>query len=104
MNVRIFDSITGVDEKEWDSIVGRDRLICRHKYLEAVEKADVSDCEYFYPVVYENGKIAAHTCAYYISTELDLFAVGFVKTVIKKASEKYGKDFWSYGRSNAERR
>lgn len=84
MEVKIYNSITEIDENEWNSIVGRDRIICTHKYLEAIEKSNINDCKYYYPVVYdEEGRIVAHTCVYSISTELDTFAQGPVKKIIK---------------------
>jgi len=82
MNIKSYNSITEIDEKEWDSIVGRNRLICTHRYLEAIEKSRINDCRFFYPVIYESGKIIAHTSVYYISTELDSFAQGAVKKAI----------------------
>ncbi len=82
MEVRVYKSIAEIDENEWDSIVGRNRLICRHKYIEAVEKSQINDCRFFYPVVYEGKEIIAHTSCYFISTELDAFAQGATKKAI----------------------
>ncbi len=79
MHAKVYNSITEVPEKAWDAIVENNRLICTHRYLEAVEKSEINDCRYFYPVLYENGEIIAHTCVYFISTELDTFAQGVTK-------------------------
>ena len=82
MEVKVYKSITEVDENAWDAIVENNRLICTHKYLEAIEKSEINDCRYYYPVLYENGEIIAHTCVYFISTELDTFAQGIPKKLI----------------------
>ena len=83
MKVTTLGSITEIGTEAWNSIVGRNRLICRHEFLLAVESSKINDCRYFYPVVHDDdGRIIAHACLYYISTELDSFAQGFVKKVI----------------------
>jgi predicted N-acyltransferase len=84
MRTEVHASITQIDRDEWNSIVAPDRLICRHEYLEAVENSRINDCRYFYPVVRdESGTLLAHTCLYFISTELDLFATGALKLGIQ---------------------
>lgn len=89
MEVTVYGSIAEVNEKEWDAIVGRDRIICTHRYLEAIEKSNINDCRYYYPVVYDGGKIIAHTCVYSISTELDVFAKGIVKRLINTIRKRW---------------
>lgn len=81
MEVKIYKSIIEIEEKEWDEITNN-RLICTHKYLEAIEKSQINDCQFFYPVVYDGNKIVAHTCVYFITTELDTFAQGLLKKAI----------------------
>ncbi|MBU0683629.1 MAG: GNAT family N-acetyltransferase [Candidatus Omnitrophota bacterium] len=92
MDVCIHESVKDVDESKWDVIVGRNRLICRHKYIRAVEDSQINDCRYFYPVVYDGEDIIAHTSVYFISTELDLFAQGATKKIIHSIRKKR-KDF-----------
>ncbi len=82
MTAEVLSSIDSIDEDRWNAIVGHNRLICRHDYLRAVEASQINDCRYFYPVVYENGEIVAHTCVYFISTELDSFSQGLAKKTI----------------------
>ena len=82
MEVKIYNSITEIEESKWDEIVGRNRIICTHRFLEAVEKSNINDCKYFYPVVYDNDKIIAHACAYSISMELDYLPEGIAKKII----------------------
>lgn len=82
MNVRVLHSVTEVDASAWNAIVSADRLICTHEYLKAIENSVINDCRYFYPVVYDGGEIVAHTCLYHISTELDCFAQGPIKSLV----------------------
>ena len=82
MEVKVYSSIAEVDEAKWNVIVEKNRLICTHKYIEAVEKSNINDCRFFYPVVYDEGEIIAHATCYYISTELDAFAQGVVKNMV----------------------
>ncbi|MFH1505095.1 MAG: GNAT family N-acetyltransferase [Candidatus Omnitrophota bacterium] len=82
MKIKVYESVTEIDEKEWNAIVGRNRLICSHKYLKAIEKSQINDCRYYYPVVYDGNEIIAHTCVYSIDTELDTFARGITKIII----------------------
>lgn len=82
MEVKIYNSITEIKKEKWNAIVGRNRLICRHEYLEAIEKSQINDCRFWYPVVYDQDQIIAHTCVYFISTELDTFARGITKKII----------------------
>ncbi len=85
MHTEIHTSIAQIDRDEWNSIVAPNRLICRHEYLEAIENSKINDCRYFYPVIRDDsGKLLAHTCLYFISTELDLFATGALKLGIQK--------------------
>lgn len=84
MQCEILRSISDIEKEEWNSIVEPDRLICSHEYLEAIENSQINDCRYFYPVIRnESGKLLAHTCLYFISTELDLFAKGVLKKGIQ---------------------
>jgi predicted N-acyltransferase len=79
----VLKSIREIAPAKWNAIVGRNRLICRHEYLLAVESSGINDCRYFYPVVYDDSdNIMAHTCLYYISTELDSFTQGIAKRAI----------------------
>ena len=82
MRVCIHNSITEIDAAVWNSIVPPERLICRHEYLLAVERSNINNCHYYYPVVYEGDRPLAHTCLYVIKTELDLFATGLLKRMI----------------------
>jgi len=93
MKTTTLRSIREIDSEIWNSIVGRNRLICRHEYLLAVESSKINDCQYFYPIVYdENGRMLAHACLYYISTELDSFAQGIAKKIIT-GIRKFWKSF-----------
>lgn len=92
MNSEVLKSIDEMDPTRWNAIVGRNRLICRHEYLRAIERSKINDCRYFYPVVYDNGELVAHACLYFITTELDTFAQGVVKKAVRSA-RKLWKNF-----------
>lgn len=84
MRVRTFESITEVDPASWNRLVSENCLIRRHEYLKAVEASRINDCRYSYPVVHDGADIVAHTCVYFISTELDTFAQGMLKRAISR--------------------
>lgn len=82
MEVKVYSSITDIPESKWDEIVERNHIIATHRFLEAVEKSNINDCKYFYPVVYDNKKIVAHACVYTITTDLDTLTSGLTKKII----------------------
>lgn len=82
LKVKIYRSITEVDESGWDAIVGEDRIFSRHRYVEALEKSSVNEGKCYYPVVYDGDEIVAHTCIYFLITETDVFARGAIKKII----------------------
>ncbi len=95
MSIRTYNSIGHIAEDEWNSIVGKNRLICTYKYLEAIEKSGINDCRFYYPVVCEGGRIVAHASVYFISTELDMFARGAAKRAIDLV-RRVKKDFFIF--------
>lgn len=82
MHTIIHNSIHEIKPSEWNAIVGQDRLICRHEFLRAVEASNINDCRFFYPVVYSETGIRAHTCLYTITTDLDSFARGAARRIV----------------------
>jgi predicted N-acyltransferase len=92
MVVSTLTSIAEVEPARWNAIVAKNRLICRHEYLRAVEASQINDCRYFYPVIREGDEIVAHACVYFISTELDSFARGSLKRAINGV-RRIWKDF-----------
>jgi predicted N-acyltransferase len=76
-------SVNRIEPEAWNSIIGRNRLICRHQYLRAIEESQINDCRYFYIVARKGETIHAHTCVYFITTELDTFATGLLKRSIE---------------------
>lgn len=92
MSIKLFNRITGIDREDWDALVLPNRLICRHEFLQAVEESHINDCRFFYPVIYDSGRMVASTCLYFISTELDTLATGPLKLAIhgvRKFSERF---------------
>ncbi len=82
MEIKVFKSVTDVEEKDWNAIVGEDQIICSHQYLKAIERSNINDCDYFYLVAYLNNEIVAHTCTYSIGFDLAIFAQGISKKII----------------------
>ncbi len=89
LEIKVLNSINEIDEEAWDSIVEKDHVISSYMYLKAVEESGINVCFYRYPVVYEDGKLVAHTCIYKIYFELDVFAKGPVKWLINQV-----RSFW----------
>lgn len=94
IRVKIYRSITDVDETKWDAIVAKDSIICAHKYIELVEKAEINKGKCYYPVVYDGDEIIAHTSVYLMSTEIDIFARGIIKKSINMIRRTW-RDFFT---------
>jgi predicted N-acyltransferase len=93
LNVKIHRSIAEVNEGRWDAIVGKDRIFCAYKYIEALEKSGMNEGRCYYVAVYDGDEIVAHACAYFISTELDVFAQGAVRKIINLVRRKRNNFF-----------
>lgn len=93
MNVKIHRSIAEVNEGQWDAIVAKDRIFCSYKYIEALEKSGMNKDACYYIVVYDGSEIIAHACAYFLSTELDVFARGAVKKIVNMVRHKWRNFF-----------
>jgi predicted N-acyltransferase len=89
---KVYNSITEIEEEKWNGIVARNRIICSYRFLLAVEKSNINDCRYFYPIVYENDQIVAHTCIYSITTDLDTLTGEKIKKIINFI-RKFWKNF-----------
>jgi predicted N-acyltransferase len=71
LRLQIFDSLAGVDRAAWDEVAGTSAVIRSYDYLSAIAAAGINDCQYFFPVVYDDsGRILAHCCVYTITTDL----------------------------------
>lgn len=81
-SVKLIESLKDINKEEWNSILKNNNIICSYNFLLAVEESKINQCRFFYPIVYKNNKIVAHTCFYLIDTYLDIFAVGWQKTFI----------------------
>ena len=82
IRIKIYRSISEIDESRWDAIVGKDRILCSYKYIEIMEKAGINKDRCYYPVVYDGDQIVAHTSVYLMTAGLDLFAQGLLKKII----------------------
>lgn len=81
-DVKVYNSVTEIDEKKWDSITGENQFLCWHSYLRAIEESGINDCVYHYPVIYDKNEIVAHACFYSMSFDLDIFNRGSSKKII----------------------
>ena len=89
MEIRVHRQISEVPEGTWDEIVPPNRLVNTHRYLSAVEAAGLNDCRFYYLVVSDRGRIAAHACVYSMRTELDTFLHGTTKRLITWIRRKH---------------
>lgn len=93
LRVKIHKSITELAEDAWDSIIGKNRIVCSYKFMETLEKSGYGDGRCYYPVVYDGDEIIAHTSVYLMSTEMDLCAQGNLKNIIGTVRDKW-KEFF----------
>ena len=93
MRVKIYRSITEVNEGAWDAIVAKDQILCTHKYVETLEKSGINEGNCYYPVVYNGDEIIAHACVYFMTTEMDVFARGVIRKMICLVRRKW-KNFF----------
>ncbi|KKT74267.1 MAG: hypothetical protein UW69_C0042G0008 [Microgenomates group bacterium GW2011_GWA2_44_7] len=89
LRVKIYRSITEVNEGAWDAVAGENRIVCSHKFMETLEKSGYGDGRCYYPVVYDGDEIIAHTSVYLMSTEMDLCAQGTLKNIIGTVRGKW---------------
>lgn len=82
LTIRTVTDIRSIPEALWDEVAVSDRLICSHRFLRAVQEAEINDCRFLYPVVYDEGRIVAHTCMYVVTSELDMFGEGWLGAVV----------------------
>jgi predicted N-acyltransferase len=94
LNIKIHRSIAEVNESQWDSVVSKDRVFCTYKYIESLEKSGMNEGRCYYAVVYDGNDIVAHASAYFISTELDVFAQGAIKKIIHLIRRRW-KNFFT---------
>ncbi len=89
MEVKSFDSINEIDQKEWDSIVDNNHIINSYDYLRAVEDAKLNDYRYKYFLFFENNEIIANASCFIISYNLDFFLKGPIEDFINKIRIKH---------------
>lgn len=71
LKLTLHRSIREIPDGEWDAIIGRNGLFRSHAYFSAIEKTQVNQSEYFYPVIRnQSGEIVAHACICLIDTDL----------------------------------
>ena len=63
LHTEVHTKIAELPRQEWDAIASQDYLPATYDYLAAVEQAGIAECEFLFPVVYDNGAIVAHAPA-----------------------------------------
>ncbi|MGH8597631.1 MAG: hypothetical protein ACREXT_13315, partial [Gammaproteobacteria bacterium] len=70
LRIRILQSIHEIDAARWNALCGRNALPRSHAYLAAVEASGISDCRFYYPIIFNaDNTILAHACVYTITTD-----------------------------------
>ncbi len=81
--IKVLKSIKEIDKDSWNSLIDKDKIICSHDFLRAVEESHINDCEFFYLLIYNNAnQIVAHTWIYTMSMDLLTIAKGVLKKII----------------------
>ena len=89
MDVQVYEDIAAVPEARWNEVVEHGQVFRSHAYLRAVQNSHINDCAYYYPVIRDGDEILAHACVYSISTELDVFARGFLKGLVRRMRQPF---------------
>ena len=83
-NVTIHHSIHEINPDEWNEIVGEGRVWQSHAALALLQDGGIEDYRARYLVLRTNdGRIAAHTTAYIIETDLLIFSQGVLKRLLE---------------------
>lgn len=88
-SVKTYTTIDEIEQARWDAIVDKDDVFCSHGYVRALERSGVNKGRCYYPVVYDGDDIIAHASIYFISEELDLFARGIIRDLIRLIRRKW---------------
>ncbi|MCK4797960.1 MAG: N-acetyltransferase [Spirochaetes bacterium] len=90
--IKIFKSIKEINQKSWDSLVEKDKIICSYNFLKAVEESHINDCNFYYLVIYNNAhKIVAHTWVYTMSMDIVTLIKGTSKNILNFIREIFPK-------------
>jgi predicted N-acyltransferase len=84
-SVTVHDSIYEIDPDEWNEIVGEGRAWQTHAALALLQDGGLDEYHARYLVLRsKDGRIAAHTTAYIIATDLMIFSQGMLKHLLDK--------------------
>lgn len=88
--VEVHNSIEEIEKDRWDSLVGGSAITRSFEYLRAIQNSQIPECEYYYPVIYDqDSRIVAHACVYTVRTDFSqLLPSSFFRLV------KFLRGFW----------
>lgn len=79
-----YKSIEDVDRGEWDSLVDAAHIVNSYDYLQAVERADLENFDFFYLIFYHKGRAVAHCPLVTFDYNIELMAGPFMKAFARK--------------------
>ncbi|MGV8075653.1 MAG: peptidogalycan biosysnthesis protein [Syntrophobacteraceae bacterium] len=79
MELRVFNSITEVDKKIWDSIIPKAEILKKYDFLRIIESSNINDCIYRYLMVYEYETLVASATLFCMKFQLDILSPEFIK-------------------------
>ena len=86
--IKIFKSITEIDKNLWDSIIEKDKIICKYNFVKAIEESHINDCDFYYLLIYNNEELRAHTWIYTMRMDL-LFEIVAISKKINRCNDKF---------------
>lgn len=92
-DLKIYKSISEIDQVAWDSIIKKDNIISSYNFLKAVEASNINDCDFYYVVIYSKNTIIAHTCLFTITMDLFILSKGIIKRIINSIRKVFHRFF-----------
>lgn len=77
----MYNSIEEIEGNLWDSVVLEDQLVKTHRFLNAVERANLKHCRFRYLLFFEAGELVANASLFSMDFYLDTLAAGFIKKI-----------------------
>lgn len=94
MELKLFNSIDEIEENLWDSLLPPNEIIKTHRFLKAVERSNINNCNFSYVLFFSNGKAVANASIFCMDIYLDVIAPVLIKNIcrnIRKAIPNFLK-------------
>lgn len=65
---KLYNSITEIDKKFWDTFIEKNNIMMSHDFLQAVELSEINDCKYYYIIFYDAHNTPIALFSFYIIT------------------------------------